>query len=278
MNTINFVWCIFGGLLYSTLLIVAVTAIAGYGQKLHGGVVWTLFALTFVIVGLDWYKFYTGSPVSIENAEHDPMGVPVPIPESDVQTPQDYLKCLFVSCWLLVNIACFYGMFLSAYRKDIFDWIACISIFNFNNVFWHLHYKTPIDSNTVTLLIREEILFLSLGILGIIAMGCYCFFCDCPRKKQKNTLSIFINGLRCLLKPKRYSTSGINSDDAGKKDAGKKGEICLLIFVLALYLCCTIFYNNYSVLPIEAIVGTFAALGIVATIVFFSFISSGIKR
>jgi ammonia channel protein AmtB len=113
----------------------------------------TLFVVTLVILVMDWIGFNRGFHANTNQ--------------------------VLLVFWLLINVGCFIVLFHSSFTYEVFNWIVCVSIFNLNNVFWHLNYaKTSVlcsvlDPNA-SVDFASVYVFLIMGLIGVLCMFTYC--------------------------------------------------------------------------------------------------------
>jgi len=225
-----------GTILYGTLIGYAFLVLPNNEQRStfwHGGEVQFLFWVTFVIVIFDYLGFC--------------MGVSSEISKSDI----NHILLIF---WLLFNFACFRQMFQSAYRKDIFGWSVPITLFNFNNVFWHLHHKKGCSD------IWQAITFLILGLAGIVFLAMYCALCKYG-KPRKSLIQMLTSGMQKMFSFREKEQDGTSML------ASQLSKLWLGI-ILLIYFYCSVFYDEMK-WDTNIIISVIATVGMFATIFFF---------
>jgi len=270
----QFVWIIFSVCVYGVSFAFALSVLTDNGQKKFpfgkGWIEWVLFVTTLLVVVVDWMGFYAGAPFlninPIPNAAQTAQELPesilgLSVTPAEGTTSSERLQSIgdadpplntrnagaiskptsdtnyfLLSCWLLINIACFCYMFQSACVKDIFEWIASLTFFNFNNVFWHLHYCTPALESSRLHGFHAAVMFVVIGIIGIVVLAAYCTIFKCWGEK-KNAPDLFAQRL----------------------------GVVVLGFGALVYFYCSIFYTH-PMLPNEVIIGVLAMIGMLATI------------
>ena len=117
-----------------------------------------LFLITFIVLVMDWIGFYRGF--------------------------QPNANQVLLGFWLLINIGCFFMLFHSSCTNNVFQWITYISIFNLNNVFWHLNYADTSALIAETGTFRNAYVFLLMGFIGIACLFIHCVVFNCGRIKN----------------------------------------------------------------------------------------------
>lgn len=157
ITSINFVRDVLGAGVYLPVLIAGATTFVKNWSKFKeidkSGLEWILMTTTLIIFVMDWIGFH-----------------------SDFRTGETEINILIVF-WLLINVGCLAILFYSSGEGNAFWWSVAISIFNFNNVFWHLHYTKECSDLSGEFL--KPAIFLVMGFIGTICLSAFCAVFNC---------------------------------------------------------------------------------------------------